>query len=42
MKDFVTGEIFRKCEECLDETIDRYADVKEIESMSYDERYEYC
>lgn len=41
MKDFMTNKIFRKCEECLDETIDKYADVKEIENMSYDERYEY-
>lgn len=37
MKNFMTNEIFRKCEECLDETIDKYSDVKEIEDMSYDE-----
>ncbi|MGL4628455.1 MAG: 4Fe-4S dicluster domain-containing protein [Cetobacterium sp.] len=41
MKDFVTGEIFKKCETCLDENLDKYAEVKEIENMSYDERYEY-
>lgn len=41
MKDFVTGETFKKCESCLDKTADRFAEVKEIENMTHDERYEY-
>ena len=41
MKDFTTGEVFKKCELCLNDSVDKYAEVKEIENMSYDERYEY-
>ncbi|MEG0068262.1 4Fe-4S dicluster domain-containing protein [Cetobacterium sp.] len=41
MKDFQTGEIFKKCEKCLDESQDKFAEVKEIENMTHDERYDY-
>lgn len=41
MKDFVTGEVFPKCKTCLDENMDKFAEVKELENMTHEERYEY-
>lgn len=41
MKDFKTGDIFKKCEKCLDKSQDRFEEVRDIEGMTHDERYDY-